>query len=256
MSSSKKRRPKADTEDERVICKVCDHAFKVIGWKHLVFKHGYDPEHPVRDYLEQYGVSRVFSGMSQRKLALSRNKTLVQQGKRWTKKRVKREILSLHRRGMPLSFKAQRKRGGSLGFMARQFFGSWYGALAASGLDPVEERIRQRWSAKKIIDVIQKEYRAGRDVRESALNGRFSALPNAARRVFGSWSKALSAAKLDPVKINGRHSWDLRTVLDEIRKLGRRVPASVAMRNHRPLAKAAYRYAGGWAKACREAGVR
>ena len=103
--------------------------------------------------------------------------------RRWSKQKLLDEIRSRHERGLPLVTSC-REISYLVEAACRQF-GSWGAALAAAGVPPNQ----QHWTKEGIIQAIQERY--GEHV-ESPVPSR--KLEEAARRHFGSWANALSAA--------------------------------------------------------------
>jgi hypothetical protein len=79
--------------------------------------------------------------------------------------------------------------------MVRKYFGSWDEALRRIGLDPEEVRLAkptEHLTAKQLIARLKKRHNDPPRAKEN------SALPNAARKYFGSWTAALHVAGVEP----------------------------------------------------------
>jgi lipase chaperone LimK len=108
----------------------------------------------------------------------------------WTKELVIEAIRDRHRSGLPLRKVWKEDR--AFCCAAATHFGSWQKALAAAGFQPY----RTTWSRKRIIDSIRAWHRKG-----VALTKVWKADPTLyayAKRFFGTWTKALLAARFKP----------------------------------------------------------
>jgi len=76
-------------------------------------------------------------------------------------------------------------------------FGSWRLAITAAGLDYKTIRRYQQWSKEVIIENIKDLHAAGTELNAKAVEQMDISLITAARRKFGSWDQALTAAGLD-----------------------------------------------------------
>ena len=75
---------------------------------------------------------------------------------------------------------------------ACQLFGSWKGAIEASGLELPD---RRKWTPEKVIEAIRKEIEEGESMGTNDMRRRDENLYMAARRRFGTWEAALAAAR-------------------------------------------------------------
>lgn len=119
------------------------------------------------------------------------------------------------------------------------------------------------WTRVRVIRVLKRAYRAGRDLSWTAVVGGRGELRRAAfaavrRRLFGSWDRALHAAGLHAGDIARYRSWDRTEVVAELRELaadGERLSSGRMRREDPGLHAAAVRYFGSWPGALRRAGV-
>jgi hypothetical protein len=83
----------------------------------------------------------------------------------------------------------------------RKHFGSWRGAVEASGLNYREIRRYREWDQETIIKELQDLHAKGIDLNAKSIEDYDITLITAARRRFESWDRALTAAGLDYRKI-------------------------------------------------------
>jgi hypothetical protein len=126
--------------------------------------------------------------------------------RRWTKEDVLEAIRDRQRRGLPLVHVW--KTDIPLSRAAKQYFGHWYEALAASGVD----RPCRTWNRAKVLAALQACHRDG--VPLSQVWKIDKGLFHAGRRYFGSWPNALEAAG---VPCRRRRQWSKEAVLQELR---------------------------------------
>lgn len=136
----------------------------------------------------------------------------------WSKNRVIYEIIAHHKRGFDLSKRAIEKLYPELYYNARKLFGTWKAAVTAAWLyndeikelknvkpSPEEKRRRtwmlkeqpQEWSKNRVIYEIQAHHKRGFDLRKRAIGKLYPELYHNARRLFGTWEKAVTAAWLN-----------------------------------------------------------
>jgi len=106
---------------------------------------------------------------------------------RWRSQRVLDAILHHHDQGTPIA--KIWKVDVTLYSMAKKHFGSWREAVSAAGLK-VEQKC---WSRQTIIDEIHSASQQGLSLSSRSPHNRL--VVSAANRYFGSWRKALRAAK-------------------------------------------------------------
>jgi hypothetical protein len=139
---------------------------------------------------------------------------------------------------------------------ARRIFGSWDAALEAAGIDPQEVRLNPKaWTAEALVEKMQQRFHAA-----SASEGRISfpvPVRQAARRLFGSWPAAITAAGLDPNRVHvNRRPWTKQQILELIRSRAADGLPLIAYRTEpRSVVPAARRLYGSWSQALKAAGV-
>jgi hypothetical protein len=116
----------------------------------------------------------------------------------WSPSGVIKAILQRELDGAPLNSAAVAKQYAGLYHAAIRRFCGWNGALQAAGIDPAEVRQRIPWSRQSIVRRIRQLARAGSALNSAAIKQSESDVMGAAIRHYGSWSKALVAAGLDP----------------------------------------------------------
>lgn len=179
-------------------------------------------------------------------------------------------------------------------YAGSHFFGSWNGALKASGLYPIISSYNKFWSKTLILKCIKALYENGhpltvktiwrdrsrktsrilKEVSGKATTG--SALHDAARRYLGSWDAALKKAGVNPDAVKEKPFWTKKKIVNSLKHLhqkgiplnsesiGRDKSRSTASlikeelgkkRLGRSLYGGAYRIFGSWDRALIEAGI-
>jgi hypothetical protein len=129
---------------------------------------------------------------------------------------------------------------------AVRFHGSTHQALVAAGLEP---NLR-KWSARLVIQELRVCFPTG--VEDRSVQREDQPLALAAKKYFGSWQDALSAAGIEPAP--GR--WSKEQVIEIIQDgWVQRRPLHVVGFGDRALARAAKVRFGGWEKAVAAAGL-
>jgi hypothetical protein len=175
---------------------------------------------------------------------------------KWTREQIIRAILSREAAGLPLALGRTQGVDQALYQAGSRIFGSWPNALLAAGIAPERAQARERWPPGKILSVIRSLSRRRRPLRAGELKERHSYLIQAARRCFGSWSKALIAAGVDPVRLRRAPPWTKERIIESIltRALNNEPLGSRTVRP-RSLADAGGRMFGTWASALVAAGL-
>jgi hypothetical protein len=173
----------------------------------------------------------------------------------WTRELIIRHILDCEAQGRPLTI------GGKgidhlLYSASRRIFGSWRNALLAAGILPERILTWERWSPAKVLAQIRVLSRRCRPLTTSQMERRYCNLVSAARRHFGSWSKAILAAGVDPLTLQRIVPWNQERVIAAILTRALRGESLVArLIEPRSLTKAAYRFFGSWHAAVSMAGL-
>lgn len=174
--------------------------------------------------------------------------------RRWTRKTIIQDIIQREAKGLSLS--ASRRDGvdPSLYQAAKRVYGSWQEALLAAGIAPERALPSEKWPPQKILNTIRHLAKRKRPVNIAKISKRYSGLVPAARRVFGSWPKALTAAGVDPAKFSCPAPWSRERVIEAIltRSL-RNEPLGSRTTEPRALVDAAQKIFGTWGAAKRAA---
>jgi hypothetical protein len=175
---------------------------------------------------------------------------------KWTREQIIRDILQLESAGLPLTPGVDQGVNQALYQAASRIFGSWRNAVLAAGIAPDRAQAHDRWPPGKILSIIRTMSRRRRQLRPGELKERHSSLMHAARRCFGSWSKAVIAAGVDPLKLRRIAPWTKERILEAIltRALNNE-PLGGRIVRPRSLADAGGRVFGSWALALAAAGL-
>lgn len=173
----------------------------------------------------------------------------------WTRERIIRHILEREADGRPLT------TGGKgvdhqLYSAARRIFGSWRNAILAAGIAPERVLTWERWSPAKILAKIRSISRRRRPLTTDQVERHYHNLVSAARRHFGSWSKAVLAAGVNPTKLQRVVPWNRERVMEAIlTRALRSEPLVARLVEPRSLVEAGHRFFGGWQAAVAAAGL-
>lgn len=173
----------------------------------------------------------------------------------WTRAKIIRHILEHESQGTPLSISG--KGVDHLLYSAsRRIFGSWRNAILAAGIPPQRILTWERWTPAKILVQIRLLSRRSRPLTTVQMNRRYSNLVSTARRCFGSWSKAVLAAGVDPLSLQRVIPWNEQRIIEAILTRTLRGESLVAgLIEPRSLAAAACRFFGSWRSAVVAAGL-
>jgi hypothetical protein len=177
--------------------------------------------------------------------------------RKWTRERIVREILARHSEGLGITCVGGKNGSAPTLYQAAcRIFGSWKNAVAAAGLPTSEAKASQDWSPKKIIAAIRSLARRRSPLSAPEVHLRYGQLVPTARRYFGSWSKALYAARIDPRKLRRAKSWTKEQVIESILlKVIRSEPLVRKLVEPQSLAEAGSRLFGSWQSALEAAGL-
>jgi len=176
---------------------------------------------------------------------------------KWTREKIIREILRREAEGLPLSLGSSRMGGDSKLYQAgSRIFGSWGNAIKAAGVAPERGNAHDRWPPSRILTKIRSLARRKSPPRPGELKRRYGSLMNAARRHFGSWTKAVVAAGVDPDKLRRVKPWTKVRIIEAIltRALNQEPLGSRTVKP-RSLAEASVRIFGSWKAAMAAAGI-
>lgn len=164
---------------------------------------------------------------------------------------------------MKLGYRSVRRHKPRLAARAVYHFGGWSNALSAAGIDPKLHTRNPHWTKDRIIRVIKSARRASVDLTWSEVVARRDELARAAfaairRRNFGSWSRALQAAGVDPDLERKHTRWDRQTIAFELRQRqaeGEPMNSAAVQRDLPALHAAALRHFGSFDAALRAARI-
>lgn len=211
------RRADFPGEEESVRCRLCRRDFKAVSISHVRYRHGID----LQEYVERFPGANIASAGTRRRLADRVRAYLERQGRRWTKARVRDEVLRRWRRSFPLNAQSAYRGARDLYEAACSLFGSWDRTLRAAGLRPIEVRRNRRWDARLVLREISNAHRAGELKYGARFLRRRPELAQAAVRTFGSWRAALSEAGLRSLAPPPTR-WTRREVVARIRRRAER----------------------------------
>ncbi len=188
--------------------------------------------------------------------------------RRWTKIGLLVAIRELKKQGIALipAEVKQTPEGRKIFYSAKSpsHFGSWEAAVEAAGFSYARiKRARARWSRRRVVKELRKAFEAGEDLLSEDFKRKHPQLVKAilSPRVFGSWRKALQAAKLDYETVRRRHFWTREKVLatlSAIAERGEPLNYKHVQANYPGLYRAARRpeLFGSWKAALQAAGLQ
>lgn len=173
----------------------------------------------------------------------------------WTREEIIRQILEREAAGLPLTL---RKNGieNSLCQAGSRVFGSWENALKAAGVAPGLMHSPRRWSPLLVLRAIRDLSRRRRPLSPDEIKRHLEPLMSAARRIYGSWPKALVTAGVDPLKFRRVRPWTKDRIIEAILKRAlNNEPLSSCTVRPSSLADAAVRVFGSWKAALLAGGL-
>lgn len=174
---------------------------------------------------------------------------------KWTRELVIRHILKCVAEGLPLTV-GEPGISQALYQAGSRFFGSWKNAIQAAGLHPGLGNCVEKWPPARILTLIRNLARRRHPLDARQLERRYGNMFSAARRLFGSWSKAVLAAGVDPTRFRRVVTWTPDRVIEGIliRAL-RNEPLGTRSTQPRSLVVAGRKFFGTWSAALQAAGV-
>jgi hypothetical protein len=161
---------------------------------------------------------------------------------RWTRQRVLETLRQRHQRGLSVA-SSHNKR---LYYAGRRYFGSWQATLAAADLKP----LRIARSKEQVIGALRAWFEQG--VSMDQIGRRDNALYVAAGIQFGTWRRAVKAAKLPYRKRN----WSKARIVAALRRRhARGLSVSHIPKNDRSFRSAIYNHFGSLYRALVAAGI-
>ncbi len=176
-------------------------------------------------------------------------------GNQWTRERIIRHLLDREAEGKRLTVGGE---GVDLRLYnaARRIFGSWRNAVKAAGIAPERVLPWERWTPARILTIIRHLAQREPPITLAQKDRRYSNVVSAARRHFGSWSKAVMAAGVDPTRLRRVVPWNQERVIESILIRALRNESLVSrFVEPRSLVEAAQRLYGSWAAAVTAAGL-
>lgn len=127
----------------------------------------------------------------------------------WTKDRIIKAIKAARKAKRDLCWSCVVKRGGPLSraaFAAIRpgMFGSWARALQVAGVDADDYRRYRAWDRASVAFDLKQRYADDEQMNCGAVQADDPGLYSAAVRYFGSFDRALKAARLAPSKVRAR----------------------------------------------------
>ena len=173
----------------------------------------------------------------------------------WSRDRIIRYLLEREAKRLPMTVGGEGVD--KLVYEAsRRIFGSWRNAIRAAGIAPKRILTWERWSPARILVMIRHLSRRDRPLTTDQLEQRYGNLVSAARRHFGSWTKAVLAAGVEPTRLQRVITWNPERVIEAILTRALRNETLVArLVEPRSLVDAGQRFFGGWPAAVTSAGL-
>lgn len=174
---------------------------------------------------------------------------------KWTRESIIRHLVERQAKGLPLTV-PRWGEDATLYKVACRTFGSWRNAIQAAGIDPTQVLTWGRWSPARILVMIRRLARRDRQLTTDELDRRYHNLASTARRHFGSWTKAVLAAGVEPMRLKKVIPWNRERVIEGILTRALRNESLVArLVEPRALVDAGQQFFGGWKAAVAAAGL-
>lgn len=249
---------------ETVTCQVCGKELKSLT-THLPL-HEVSTEEYRSSFPGEYLHSEALRAKRSDSL-LARDPLLEHWEPLWSHEYILDRIHELFRRGIPLNDRYLHASDRAFEAVATKYFGSWDDALRKAGLNPKiirRQAPRIVYHRKDVIRELRKRFRSGQPMNHAAVQFGDLRLYNALRKHFGSYSAALAASGIDPMKVRlTRQPYskaDRKCLLDAVRKTasipegGRRAAANHSLRTkYEKMVKRLFR--SSWTLAATTAGV-
>jgi len=140
----------------------------------------------------------------------------------WSRKRVKKHLMTLKEKGEDLSYNQFEKNHLTLLHAAQYHFGSWETALSSIGIDYSKVRKLKNWSKEKIKSRIKNLKNKGIDLSFRAMFKQgYGVVVSMGCFYYGSWRRAIEKAGFDYTKIRKRQAWSKERVVTTIKQLYR-----------------------------------
>jgi hypothetical protein len=186
---------------------------------------------------------------------------------KWSRLRVVECLKQRSAAGKALNIGAILKDDVPLSGAIQKYLHSHNAALRAAGFDPAACRLRRHWTKKVVLAELRRRLRHGEDLSYGHARHHAVPLQGAMVRHFGSYTKALKAAGIDPKKFqNRRHPknhiqlrhWTEDLVLKTLKNMhasGQDLRFRTMKEKHQPPFWAAVKLFGSYINALREAGI-
>lgn len=175
---------------------------------------------------------------------------------KWTREQIIRQILRREAAGLPLTPGGENGVESPLYQAGTRIFGSWRNAVKSAGIAPDRAQAHEQWSPPRILAAIRSLARRRHPPRRAELKSRFGSLMQAARRIYGSWPKAVIAAGVDPVKFRRVSPWTRERIIEAVlTRVLKNEPLNSAAVRPKSLVEAGIRIFGNWASALAAAGL-
>jgi hypothetical protein len=189
---ARKLRPPTDY----VTCQHCHRDFGAVTVLHLRNIHGYEGDHPIRDYKRKFGLSYAMCPESRKHIRTAKKQYWTKRGQGWSRARIIQEIKRRRRTGQSLRCKQVPN---SLYLAASRSFGTWQRAVEQAGFNYELVSGTRHWNRTKIIEYIQRLAAMKTPLNRTYIKEHYYYLYRAAIKRFpSSWGKALHAAGFDP----------------------------------------------------------
>lgn len=236
-------------------CEIC-HVWRRTLAPHLKHKHGID----IDDYRIDYPDAEVVCEEIRARCSRMKCEDLPHWERLWTAEYILDRLWQRHEKGLPVNLYAVSLNDYNILSHIRLHFDTFDNAIKNLGLKPKDiRRISVPLRTKKeVLDAIARLRRLHLPLNSTAINsGKYAAagLYMGAKRVFGSWKKAIEAAGLDYEEIRKGPKYPTRaSVLREIKhryRLGLPVTASKVAKGEQAdhaLVRSGRKFIGKWGK--------
>lgn len=175
----------------------------------------------------------------------------------WTEEKVLKGIVELQAGGADLLSTKVAKEHNRLFRWGVRFFGGWEKAVRAAGIMNYEDyRMSTKWDEKKVIKRVKERIKQGEPINAGAVQRDDAGFFQAAKRVFGTWDKAVEAAGINYEKHRGMRRWSrdiiVKAIQDRARQ-GKEINSQAVKSGDGGLYSAAARHFGSWSEAVKAA---
>jgi hypothetical protein len=175
---------------------------------------------------------------------------------KWSRDRIIRHILKCDADGLTLTV-GESGVSHSLYQAGSRIFGSWRNAIRAAGFPAERGNCCEKWPPAKILCLIRNLARRHHPLNVQQLEHLYGSMYRAARRLFGSWTKAVLAAGVDPTIFRRVVPWTRERVIEAILTRALKNESLVSHSTKpRSLVAAGRRFFGSWPEALEVAGVK